>query len=314
VHILKKEGFQITPVSNKKNQLRRLLHMLFTIIKYQQHSVVLIATYSTSAFYFAYCCGSLCRLLSIPYVPCLHGGNLPERIAASPRLVRQYFGNSTMNIAVSGYLQQALLNKGWHCTVIPNAIATSQYRFVLRIAVKPRLLWVRSFHKVYNPQMAVQVLYELRKTYKDASLTMVGPDKDGSLDDCKKLATTLQIQEQVIFTGKLSQKEWTQLATTHDIFINTTTADNLPVSVIEAMSLGLIVISTNVGGIPFLIQNEVNGLLCKQSSIQDMVKGIARVCEDVTLAQTLSTNAHATSKQFDEAIVIQQWKNLLAGL
>lgn len=288
--------------------------MLASIIQYRKHSIALIATYSTSAFYFAYWCGWLCRLLNIPYVPCLHGGNLPERIATSPRLVRQYFGNSAMNVAVSGYLQQALLANGWQCIVISNAISIAQYPIKLRTTAKPKLLWVRSFHKVYNPQLAVQVLFELRKTYNNATLTMVGPDKDGSFTDCKKLATSLQILEQITFTGKLSQKEWTELATTHDIFINTTTADNLPVSVIEAMSLGLIVISTNVGGIPFLIQNEVNGLLCEMNSMHDMVEKIVCVCQDETLSKTLSANAYATSKQFDEATVIRQWKTLLAGL
>lgn len=314
VPLLKKEGFKVIPASNKKNQLLRLLHMLFTIAKHCRGAVVLIATYSTSAFYFAYCCGWLCRLLHIPYVPCLRGGNLPQRIQTSPLLAKQYFGSSTMNVAVSGYLQRPLLAKGWHCMVIPNAIATAQYPFKLRTMANPRLLWVRSFHKVYNPQMAIRVLYELQKTYKDASLTMIGPGKDESLADCKALAAALRVEQYITFTGRLSKQAWTGLAAAHDIFINTTTADNLPVSIIEAIALGMIVVSTNVGGVPFLIKDGANGLLVNSNDEEDMVRKIITVCENATLAHTLSAAARAASGQYDEGVVMQQWNSLLKAL
>jgi len=288
--------------------------MLFTIVKHRKNTIVLIATYSTSAFYFAYSCGRLCRLLNIPYVPLLHGGNLPERITSSPRLAEHYFSNSKMNVAVSGYLQKMLLARNWKCVVIPNAIAISQYPFKLRTAIEPKLLWVRSFHKVYNPQMAIQVLSALRKIYSNATLTMVGPDKDDSLNDCRKLVANLGLQDYVVFTGRLSKKEWVQLAKTHDIFINTTNADNLPVSVIEAMALGMIVISTNVGGMPYLVRDDVNGLLVDVNDIADMANKVIHVCGDTSPAEKLSTNAFTTSKQFDCAVVMQQWCNLLSGL
>lgn len=314
VPLLQKEGCEVIAASNKKNQLQRLLHMLSTIITHRKNAIVLIATYSTTAFYFAYSCSLVCRLLQLPYVPCLHGGNLPQRIASSPRLSQQYFGRSIINVAVSGYLQQAVLAKNWTCTVIPNAIPVSLYACRLRTAARPNLLWVRSFHKLYNPQMAVHVLAQLRKRYNNATLTMVGPDKDGSLADCIYLAKTGGLEAAVNFTGKLTKEAWTALAATHDIFINTTTADNLPVSVIEAMALGMIVISTNAGGMPYLITNGVNGLLCKTNDVQDMVNKIESICNNAQLAQVLSANAHAASGQYDEQVVMQQWKQLLTRL
>ena len=162
--------------------------------------------------------------------------------------------------------------------------------------------------------MAIQVLSALRKIYSNATLTMVGPDKDDSLNDCRKLVANLGLQDYVVFTGRLSKKEWVQLAKTHDIFINTTNADNLPVSVIEAMALGMIVISTNVGGMPYLVRDDVNGLLVDVNDIADMANKVIHVCGDTSPAEKLSTNAFTTSKQFDCAVVMQQWCNLLSGL
>ena len=99
--------------------------------------------------------------------------------------------------------------------------------------------------------MAVKVLQQLQKQYPSATLTMVGPDKDGSLQTTKDFAKSLGIT--VNFSGQLTKEEWWELASKHDIFINTTHFDNTPVSVMEAMALGLPVVSTNVGGIPYLL-------------------------------------------------------------
>src|SRR5690606_31616955 len=93
----------------------------------------------------------------------------------------------------------------------------------------------------------------------NASLCMVGPDTDGSLSQVKALAKQLKVS--VKFTGKLTKSEWNQLSKEYNIFINTTNFDNMPVSVIEAMALGLPVVSTNVGGLPYLITDGVDGML-----------------------------------------------------
>src|SRR5690606_32388170 len=118
---------------------------------------------------------------------------------------------------------------------------------------KPRLLWVRSFSQIYNPVLALKIVEILKLKAMEVSLCMVGPDKDGSLQRCKEMATELNLP--VSFTGLLSKQEWIALSRDFDIFINTTNFDNMPISVMEAMSLGMPVISTNVGGLPLLIEN-----------------------------------------------------------
>jgi len=97
---------------------------------------------------------------------------------------------------------------------------------------------------------------------------MVGPDKDGSMEVCKKYVLINNLP--VTFTGKLKKKNWTGLASKFDIFINTSNIDNSPLSVIEAMALGLPVITTNVGGIPFLIDHKVDGILIDKNAPDDL--------------------------------------------
>ena len=312
--LLVKEGYDLVKVGTAKGKPARLLEMLKAIYKHRKNSVVLLTTYSTSAFYFAWLCGRLCSLLGVPYIPCLHGGNLPQRIHNWPRLSTHLFGNSYMNVAVSGYLEKSMRDNHWKVTTIPNNIHIGIYPFQLRKACGPKLLWVRSFHEIYNPQMALQLLASLLKIHPNATLAMVGPDKDGSLAACKALAAELGITQQVQFTGLMSREQWIDFSKNYDIFINTTNFDNLPVSVIEAMALGMVVVSTNPGGLPYLVRNSENGLLVNKGDVQAMGQAVLLVCTDASLAERLSTEARNTAETYDWNKVKLQWHALLDNI
>ena len=152
----------------------------------------------------------------------------------------------------------------YKCEFIPNFIDIEKYTFRSIKEVQPNLLWVRSLHKIYNPKMAIKVLSVITKKYPHAKLCMVGPDKDGSMIKCKNLSKKLKIENNVKFTGILDQDEWIKLSEEYDVFINTTNADNMPVSIIECLALGLPIVSTNVGGLAYLLENNKNALLVKK--------------------------------------------------
>lgn len=314
VKLFREEGYTVIPTSNKQNKVRRLADMLVTIAVNRRNSVVLIATYSTSAFHFAWACTLICRFFRIPYIPCLHGGNLPERIKGSPGKAAQVFGNSYMNVAVSGYLQKSMTDNGWKSLVIPNNINIDAYPFKQRSNCSPAILWVRSFHQIYNPALAIRMLHVLIKTNPAASLTMVGPDKDGSLAQCKALAKELGVEHRVTFAGLLGRSQWVKIAANCDIFINTTNFDNLPVSVVEAMALGMITISTNAGGLPYLIENEENGLLVPTGDEAAFTQAIYRVLNDKELSLRLSIAARRKAEEFDWNNIKVSWNLLLNSM
>ena len=314
VKLFKDVGFKVKSTSNKRNKIVRMVDMLSTIFINRKNSIALIATYSTSAFYFAWSCAKLCKFLNVPFIPCLHGGNLPQRIMQSPNKSAQLFGAGFTNVTVSGYLGEAMKKQGWSSTEIPNFIFKEDYPFQHRQNVAPRLLWVRSFHKIYNPELAIHILYLLQQKYPEATLTMVGPAKDDSLLKCQRLARKLQVEKSVTFQGVLLRQEWVKLSAQHHIFLNTTNFDNLPVSVIEAMALGLVVISTNVGGLPFLIRDRFNGLLVPKNDAASFIKAIEAVLNDDKFSGSLSMNAHATAMQYDYAAVKNKWLTLLNSI
>lgn len=313
--LLEREGHTLYYASNKLKQSARLRDMLYSTWKYRKKiDLVLIDTYSTTAFYYAWLAAKMCRWFGIKYIPILHGGNLPARFQSSPQKCKAVFGNSITNIAVSDYLLSYLGKAGFKGTVIENSICLGEYNFKHRTRLQPQILWVRSFHETYNPQMAVHLVHELKPQYPDAQLTMIGPDIDGSMEKCKLLSAELGIERQIIFTGKLSKEEWTKLAQEKDIFINTTNYDNLPVSVLEVMALGLPVVSTNVGGIPYIITHKQNGLLTNADDVTEMASAVTLLLGDSSMASTISNNAREYVERYSWDIIKIKWQNLLHSL
>ncbi|MFY7811449.1 MAG: glycosyltransferase family 4 protein [Flavobacterium sp.] len=308
---LKQEGYTMYYASDQKKMWLRLLDMVFSVLKYRkQLDFILIDTYSTAAFWYAFIGSQLARILNVNYIPILHGGDLPARLSKYPRLCQLIFKNAYLNVAPSNYLKHHFQLQGFeNVEVIPNSIELAKYQYQKREFLKPNLLWVRSFAKIYNPQMAVTVLFELQKKYPNATLTMVGPEKDGSLAETQKYARNKGVN--VNFTGKLSLIEWTNLAKGCDIFINTTHFDNTPVSVIEAMALGLPVVSTNVGGIPFLLKNEENAILINDNQVDEMVNGIEKLLTEKEFSIQLQENAYQLVQAYNWKSVFLKWKNIL---
>jgi glycosyltransferase involved in cell wall biosynthesis len=310
--LLQKEGFDVKCTSAKHNKVFRLLDMIWTLIVHGRSAHhILIDTYSTTNFYYAFIISQLCRLFKFKYSPILHGGNLPKRLESNPKLSKLIFNYSETNVSPSSYLINAFKLKGYtNIEHIPNTIELDLYTFQNRDINTIKLLWVRGFSTIYNPQLAISVLNKLIKKGYKAQLCMVGPDIDGSLGVVKKLAQQKKLE--VTFTGKLTKSEWIDLSKNYNVFINTTDIDNTPVSVIEAMALGLPVVSTNVGGLPYLIENQKEGLLVPKQDIEAMVNAIIKLKIDEALKSEIVTNARFKAEKFDWNTIKHRWRTVLS--
>ncbi|MEL0644475.1 glycosyltransferase family 4 protein [Olleya sp. Ti.3.14] len=308
---LEASGFKITYASSYKNIFFRLIHMLWTVYKHRQSTdYVLIDTYSTLNFYYAYVVSKLSQLLNIKYIPILHGGNLPSRLDNSPKLSQSIFKKAYVNIAPSNYIKSAFNAKGYlNIQVIPNSIAINNYPYQERVIDDIALLWVRSFSNLYNPKLAVDVMHSLKNKGYHVSLCMVGPDNDGSLLEVKTYAKQLGLD--VSFTGKLTKQAWIALSKHYNVFINTTNYDNTPVSIIEAMALGLPIVSTNVGGLPFLIDNTIDGQLVQPNDIESFVNAILNYKANPDKTKAIIHMARYKAEQFDWNTIKQKWISTL---
>jgi glycosyltransferase involved in cell wall biosynthesis len=285
--------------------------MIFSTIYYSfSTDYVLIDTYSTLNFWYAFIVSQICRIFNLKYITILHGGNLPARITKNPNCSDLIFKNAYRIIAPSGYLYDTFSKRYPKGIVeIPNAIEIHNYPFIERKYSIPKLLWVRSFSPIYNPKMAIQVLINLKNEFPNAELTMVGPDRNNYRKESELLATKHNLN--VFFSGKLSQQEWISLSKSHNIFINTSNFDNMPVSVIEAMALGLPIISTNIGGIPYLLKDQEEALLVQVADSEAMYQAVVNLFSNQDFRKILIENARNKAEKFDWEVVKHQWFQIL---
>lgn len=309
--LLENEGYTLYYASSKKNMVLRMFDMIFKTIQCRNKvDFVIIDTYNTLNFWYAFIISQLCRILKLKYIPILHGGDLPNRLRKDPKLSQMIFKNAYKNVAPSGYLLEVFSNKGYaEILFIPNTIEIDNYPFKIRHDKTPKLLWVRALTHIYNPEMAIKVFYEIKKSFPEAELCMVGPDKVNILPKLEALAKSLNLE--VTFTGKMTKPEWVALSQNYNVFINTTHFDNTPVSVMEAMALGLPVVSTNVGGIPYLLENNKNALLVNDDDTEAMVLAIKQLTENIELKNKIVHNALELVEQFDWNKVKNKWHQIL---
>lgn len=308
---LRDEGYRVISKSNRKNQVFRMIEMIFSTIWFRNEvDLVLIDTYSSRNFYYAVIIGKICSILKLPYIPILHGGDLPQRLQKNKKLSKDFFQNAKTNVAPSLYLMDIFKFHGIeNLNYIPNSIKIEDYPFKQRKYIECKLLWVRSFAEIYNPLLALKVVEFLEKEGIPVELVMVGPEKDGSLARCRKIAADLNLP--IKFTGKMKKEDWISLSKDYDIFINTTNVDNSPVSVMEAIALGMPVVSTNVGGIPYLLERKKEGLLVPSNDGQAFALAIIDLLSNPNLVLSLTKNAKYKIETMDWQKIKLQWDKVL---
>lgn len=309
--LLESEGFTMWYASAEKNKIKRLFHMMYTVWKRRKWvDYVLIDTYSTTNFWYAWIVAHCCVRFNVNYIPILRGGKLPQRLDQSPEAISFLLDNAYEVIAPSRYILEAFQLRGYPgIKCISNNLELKNYRFKPRKEFRPRLFWVRAFSEIYNPLLALKILKNLLKIYPDACLCMIGPDKDGSLQRCRDYAQIHQLP--VEFTGMLSKADWRLIASRYDIFLNTTHYDNMPVSMMEAMALGLPVVSTNVGGVPYLVKHEEEALLVPDDKEEAFLEAIQLLIHEPEKAYKMSLLARKLVESYDWENIKKEWFTVL---
>ena len=306
-------GWRVVTTSSRSGRVARLVDMLGTVFRRRRdYRIAQVDVYSGAAFLWAELTCAVLRRLGKPYVLTLHGGNLPTFARHRPRRVRRLLIGAHAVTSPSGYLSEQLQWLRPDVRLLSNALDIAQYPFRPRSALRPHLVWLRAFHALYRPAAAPEVLGLVLKRFPDARLTMIGPDKgDGSLEATREAARALGVLDRIRFPGSVPKTDVARWLAEEDIFLNTTSVDNTPVSVLEAMACGLCVVSTDVGGLPYVVSHESDGLLVPAGDVQAMADAVQRLLSDPLLAERLSRNARVRAEAQDWSVVLPRWESLL---
>ncbi len=309
---LQAAGWSVITTSSRLSRVVRLADFLMTVWRERnRYEIALVDVYSGQAFLWAELVCLALRILRKPYVLTLHGGNLPVFAKRSGGRVKHLLQSASVVTTPSPYLLEQMNAYRSDLVLLPNSLDLAKYQFRHRSHPKVTLVWLRAFHHLYNPSLAVKVVALLATHYPAIKLLMIGPDKgDGSRETMMSLAQELGVHERVTCPGMVPKSETARWLQQGDIFLNTTRVDNTPVSVLEAMACGLCIVNTNVGGIPYLLENEYDALLVPDDDAAAMAEAVRRLITEDGLAARLSYNGRRTVEEFGWSKILPKWEDL----
>ncbi len=133
--------------------------------------------------------------------------------------------------------------------------------------------------------------------------------------ELEKLATQLGLQERVVFAGVLPHAQMMPLVQSADVFVLPSLQEGFGLAPAEAMLLQRPTITTKVGGLTDLIENEISGLLVPPANANALANSIERVLQDTKLSALLGRNGRARIvEQFGAPKIAARWENFYREL
>jgi glycosyltransferase involved in cell wall biosynthesis len=229
------------------------------------------------------------------------GGEAEEFFSRSFRWIRPSLNKVTLIIVPSGFLADVFKRRDVATRIVPNIVNLERFTAGERHRhssgdAGPKLLVTRNLEPIYDIDTALRVLQQVRKSFPEASITICGsgPERDRLV----ALAQALEIESAVVFTGRVDNEQIAALYQSADVMVNPSLADNMPNSVLEALASGVPVVSTEVGGVSYLVQHEKTALLVPVSDVEAMAKAVIRVLETPELAARLAAAGLAEIQQY----------------
>jgi glycosyltransferase involved in cell wall biosynthesis len=232
-----------------------------------------------------------------------HSGEAPDHLRRSG-LARRVLRSVDQNVVPSRFLQGIFGSHGIDARVVPNIINRSRFRFRLRDPVQPRLLSTRNFEPLYNVACTIRVFARVQARRPDASLMLVGAGSEETT--LRQLVATLGLRH-VTFAGRVAPDDIWRFYADADIYVQTPNIDNMPLSIVEAYSSGLPVVSTEAGGVPSMLTDGVHGLLAPLDADEHVATQIERLLDDPALARRLALAAYDLTDGLVWERVRAQW-------
>ena len=218
-----------------------------------------------------------------------------------------------VNVVPSAFLKDVFTRFGIDATVVANTVDRRDFAYRARdLRRRPlTILSTRNFEPVYNVACTLRAFASIQARFADATLTLVGT---GSQEQTlKTLATELGLRG-VRFVGRVVPQEIPAHCAIADVYVQTPSADNMPLSVLEAFASGLPVVSTAVGGVPAILTDGVHGLLAPADDAPAIAARIIELIERPEFAAQLAQAAYEECARYDWQSVRESWLDLYRHL
>ena len=228
-----------------------------------------------------------------------HGGDA-QRFFGHFKFFTNYFLSDCEQVTVpSGFLREVFASFGISCKILPNIIENS-LPFKERNTIGANYISMRSLYPLYNISCIIRAFGVVQKNIPEAKLTILGDGPER--ENLERLVSSQNIPN-ITFVGRVDNKDIYPYLERNDIFLSSPIIDNMPVSIIEAFSAGLLVISSNVGGIPYVVENRKTGYLFDNDDHISLAKLMIEAVENQELTRNMIRAALVETHRY-------RWENI----
>ncbi len=238
-----------------------------------------------------------------PWVAFNHGYTTTDRkMLLYNRLDRWSLPKADRVVTVCDAFAKGLVNMGvrrerihvQHNSIRPEPTVSAQEMHLLRgkLGLNEGERMIVAVGRLSKEKAQIDLLHAFKKlidanTEINARLVIVGdgPEREPLVE----AAASLGIRDRVVFTGQTNNVHVYYAAA--DALVNPSHSEGSPYVLLEAMTAGLPIVATEVGGVPEMVENNETALLVPANDPQAMADAIARILNDEKLAGQLAENA-----------------------
>lgn len=252
----------------------------------------------------------MARVRGMPVVVNYRGGGAERFFANASSLALRTLRLADVLVVPSGFLEAVFRQFGCQARIIPNIIDLS--RFSPKVGAEemaaPHVIVTRNLEPVYDIATAIRAFAQVHQQLPQSRMTIAGSGP--LLASLQQLASDLGVRDSVQFAGRIDNDQMAALYQSADLMLNPSQVDNMPISILEAFASGVAVVSTNVGGVPYIAEHERSALLVNAGDAEAMAKAMLRLLCDTPLRQSLCSHGIDEAKRYAWPVVRQQWLDL----
>ena len=233
-----------------------------------------------------------------------HAGQAEEHLRDWRRTALPVIRMADATVVSSGWLVDVFARHGLPARAIFNHVELGAFKFRERRPLRPVFLSNRNFDPIYNVPCVLRAFALIQRRLPEARLLVAGDGPQRA--EIEGLVRELNLRN-VEFKGLVAPGEMPALCDAADVYLNASNVDNMPLSILEAFAAGLPVVTTDAGGIPYIVEHEATGLVVRMNDCGALAAEALRLLEDEGLASRLARAARAECDKYRWAAVRGLW-------
>jgi glycosyltransferase involved in cell wall biosynthesis len=253
----------------------------------------------------------IARLRGVPTVVNYRGGQAASFITANRGVVRS-LQRAQAVVVPSGFLREIFNQHHVASAVVPNIVDVGRFRPEAASIGSPRIVVARNLEAIYDNATALRAFALARQQLPGLRITIAGSGPEERA--LRALAGELGIASAVEFCGRVDHDRIAALYRGAAVALNPSRVDNMPNSVLEAMACGVPVVSTDAGGVRYILRDGSTGLMVPAGNAAAMAAALLRVLQDASLASRLRAAALVEVQQYAWPKVRERWASVYRSL